>query len=168
MKKTLFWGGTAFLILLAVLCTLKGCVQEKESPGQIYINTHNYAGEGSWFSEFVILEDKVAFLCHYEIENKTNQPAFVKLIGDFSAETKISLIEEAELPDVMTDISNATQIDDAAFQNAEKALDENGGKIELKPGKNECWVLYIGTHAGGSRKANRLLPETKIEICGEQ
>ena len=165
MKKILYFGGAAFLILLAVLCTLKCHVQKEEKPEQIYIHPHNQAGEGSWFRDFVILEDEVAFLCHYEIENETDQTAFVKLIGDFSAEKELSLIEEVKLQGVITDISNFTKIDGAALQDAENTLDENGGKIELKPGKNEFWVLYIGTYAGGSQKANRLLPETEIEIC---
>ena len=42
-----------------------------------------------------------------------------------------------------------------------------GSEIELQPGDNEIKVLYIGTHAGGSQKSNRLLPDTKIEICNK-
>lgn len=155
MKK---WFST-FLCILFFSITINACNIHHPNSNDIEINEN-----ASWFSDFVILDDKVFFLCSYEIQNSSEKTVFVRLVGDFTKEQEIRLIQENTLQAVRTDMKDISEISTDFLSNANLEY-ENGEMIEIKPGRNRFSILYVGTNAGNAQRPNRLLPETKVYVC---
>lgn len=162
MKKSLVIFYIALVVLLLLLYIINVSVQTHDTPNLVTINE-----DTSCFDDFQISNGNVFFLCTYTLNNSSDTPVLVKLTGDFFKEYKLQLIQETKLQAITTDITMTSLINEQFLAEANLTAGYPGSEIELQPGDNEIKVLYIGTHAGGSQKSNRLLPDTKIEICNK-
>lgn len=150
----------ALLYILFVFITINACNVRRVDNNYIEINK-----DTSWFSDFTVLEDKVVFLCFYEIYNSSDKTVSVRLVGDFTKEQEVQLIQENSLQAIAINIEDISKIDTDFLSNAIWEYENNGDAIKIEPGKNGFFILYVGTYAGNEQRPNRLLPDTKVYVC---
>lgn len=124
------------LICLSMLVALTSC----KTTANISVDEEN-----SYFSDYVIEDDKVYIKCHIILTNTYDVEKTVKL--------------SAKLPD---DAANGL-----LKQEIVKALNEDGSEtaFALPPNSTESYdVVFVGEFAGNKQKQDRHLPEILIDI----
>lgn len=124
------------LICLSMLVALTSC----KTTANISVDEEN-----SYFSDYVIEDDKVYIKCHIILTNTYDAEKTVKL--------------SAKLPD---DAANVL-----LKQEIVKALNEDGSEtaFALPPNSTESYdVVFVGEFAGSKQKQDRHLPEILIDI----
>ncbi len=143
------------LLLPAALLTLFISARDRAAPTLVK--------DGSFFSDFVVEEDRVYFLCRLTIHNPRNEQVPVKIRGDFSADKEGGLVLGRELFARRLDGDAST--DFLALDAAEKETilqDRSRLLFLLPPGDHAFWVVFSGLHGENSVKQDRLLPPITI------
>lgn len=99
--------------------------------------------EKSFLSDYCLEDDRVHFLCHLELYNRSLEHVKVGLTGNFEADKKSGLVQEQYLT----------------------ATGGSGSKsFILPPGRSVLDVEFVGTYGGSDGKQNRLLPEIHVTV----
>ena len=125
----------AVFLLLCVLCGACGTADASDVVVQ---------KDGSWFSDFEIVDDQVNFYCFLRLKNTGEQAQTVSIFGNFDADVRGGLVTESRLLAHDTNDPRATAFYIPA-----------GTEIDVK-------VVFTGAFAGTAEKHDRLLPALEI------
>ena len=127
------------IILVLLLClTLVACGKTEPNKDEVYVDK-----EGSFFSNFVVSDEKVYISCFVCIENNSNREKEILLIGTFADDYEHKLLKEKRL--VATNLAEPNEI-----------------KLLVPPGGKYFDVVFCGNHGGNMLKQDRLLPQLEI------
>ena len=124
------------LICLSMLVALTSC----KTTANISVDEEN-----SYFSDYVIEDDKVYIKCHVILTNTYDAEKTVNLSAKLPQDAASGLLKDEKI----------------------KALNEDGSQVTfvLPPNSSESFdVVFVGDFAGYERKYDKHLPEMIIEI----
>ena len=138
MKKILL------ILMVGIVVLLCGC-NETEKTEKL---TYNY-DESSMIGDFTIKNNEVIIPCSISVTNNTNEELSFTMTGAFEQDEDNPLLKRRSIP---------------AYPEEDKfAL------FHISPNSTkEYQVLFIGEHAGGTEKMDRLPPEDIIFVTTDK
>lgn len=125
------------IVLCSSACYVRNMKLEEESD-EIFV-----ASEGSWFSSFEVVGERVNFYCRIRIRNTTNEAQEISVFGNFAEDVAGGLVKEAIILGC-------------------DSKDPSITTFTIPPGDVDIQIVFSGTFAGNMQKQNRLLPELEI------
>lgn len=155
-RKKLWLLLIPLLLTVLALCLLPGRSARKLRPSLIE--------EESFFSDYVVRNNRVYFLCHLNIRNPSDKPVAVRITGDFSEDVKSGLLKNTELRSCRIEEPltegfqslSAEELEATAFWTYDTY--QGADVFPIPPGGRSFWVLFVGEHGTADVKQNRLLP----------
>jgi len=101
--------------------------------------------EGSYYSDFEVVDDQVLICCRVTIENPTTSDLSIRIIADFPDDVAAGLLADAQLFAVDSNTGEATFVIPA---NSRVTID----------------ITFLGEFAGTAVKHDRMLPSIEVII----
>ena len=134
-------------VFLVSLLLLGGCDMCKNKNNNTTTDRISIVNDISFCHDFYVEQNKVYYRCEVTIENSHNSEKVIKLTGFRPRDVDVGLILNQEL--YLTDESG------------------NPCDISLPPNSTKRYEVYfVGDHAGGFTKADRLMPIIEITEIG--